>query len=398
MTEEFLGYQRENGSVGIRNKIAILPSVVCSAVVAKRIASKVENAVSLEHQYGCAQLGIDFQYTVRTLAGLAINPNVYGAVVIGLGCESISSKILYNEIKKSNKPVEYYDIQEVKGGSIAAIEKGVKIAKKMALEAEELKPEPFDFSHLVLGLECGGSDSISGITANPAVGIVSDKVIALGGTSILPEFTEWIGAEHLLMKRAINEEVARKIKKPIDVFLKGAKKLGIDFRGAQPTPGNIQGGLTTIEEKSLGTITKAGKAPIHGVIQYSEKPAGKGLWLMVEPGLDVESMTGLAAAGAQVIIFTTGRGSPTGNPICPVIKLCGNPHTCEYMKINLDLDASKIITKGQSIEEFSKELWEKLKKTCNGEQTQTEILGHDEMALLRLPLWTVADFTEIINK
>lgn len=398
MTEEFMGYQRDNGTVGIRNKIVILPSVVCSAVVARQIASKVENAVALEHQYGCAQLGIDFRYTVRTLSGLAINPNVYGAVVVGLGCENVTSKILYTEIKKANKPVEYFDIQGVKGGSVAAIEKGVEIAKKMSSETKELKPEPFDFSHLILGLECGGSDSISGITANPAVGIISDKVVELGGTSILPEFTEWIGTEHLLMKRAVNEDVARKIKRPIEVFLEGAVKLGIDFRGAQPTPGNIKGGLTTIEEKSLGTIAKAGKAPIQGVVQYSEKPPGKGLWLMVEPGLDVESMTGLAAAGAQVIIFTTGQGSPTGNPVCPVIKLCGNPQTCEYMKMNLDLDASKIITQGQSIEDFSRDLWVKLKKTLNGERTQTEILGHDEMALLRLPLWTAMDFEKILEE
>ena len=389
MIEEFMGYQREDRTVGIRNKIAILPSVVCSAVVAKKVAEKVENSVALTHSFGCGHFGVDFEYTARTLAGLAINPNIFGALVIGLGCENIDSKILSRRIKKSKKPVEFFDIQDVQGGTIASIEKGIKIGKKFAAEAKEIKKEAFDFSHLILGLECGGSDSISGITANPAVGIISDKIVELGGTSILPEFTEWIGTEHLLMKRAVNEEVAQQIKKPLNMFLNRIKKMGVDFRGTQPTPGNIKGGLTTIEEKSLGTIAKAGKAPIQGVVQYSEKPPGKGLWLMIEPGLDVESMTGLAAAGSQLIVMTTGQGSPTGNPVTPVIKICGNPKTCDWMKCNIDVDASQIITEGKKVEDIADILWKKLKSTLNGEQTASEILGHDELAIWRLPAFGV---------
>ncbi|NHI91419.1 MAG: altronate dehydratase [Candidatus Lokiarchaeota archaeon] len=389
MTEEFFGYEREDGSVGIRNKIAILPSVVCSSIVAKKVAEKIENSVALTHSFGCGHFGVDFEYTSRTLAGLAFNPNIFGVLVIGLGCENIQSKMLAKRIKKSKKIVEFFDIQEVKGGTIASIEKGIEIGKKIGAEAKEVKKELFDFSHLILGLECGGSDSISGITANPAVGVISDKVIELGGTSILPEFTEWIGTEHLLMKRAINENIAQLIKNPLDMFLNRIKKMGVDFRGTQPTPGNIKGGLTTIEEKSLGTIAKAGKAPIQGVIQYSEKPGGKGLWLMIEPGLDVESMTGLAAAGAQIIIMTTGQGSPTGNPVAPVIKICGNPKTCDWMKCNIDVDASEIITKGKKVEDIAKILWEELKNTLNGKETKSEILGHDELAIWRLPAFGV---------
>ncbi len=161
-------------------------------------------------------------------------------------------------------------------------------------------------------------------------------------------------------------------------------KLGIDFRGIQPTPGNIQGGLSTIEEKSLGTIAKAGKAPIQGILNYSEKPKGKGLWLMIEPGLDVESMTGLAAAGAQIIIMTTGRGSPVGNPVTPVIKICGNPKTCDWMECNIDVDASKIITENKRVEDVAYILWQKLKDICNGEKTQAEILGFDDIAIWRV--------------
>ena len=383
MTEEFMGYQRPKGKVGIRNKIVIIPSVVCVNNVAIQVANKVENGIALPHPLGCGQFGPDFNFTSKTLSGLAINPNVYGVVVIGLGCENITSKLLARQIKRSKKPVEFFDVQDIKGGTIAAIEKGVNFAQKMSQEAAELKREPFNFSHLVLGLECGGSDSISGITANPAVGVISDRIVEMGGTSILPEFTEWIGTEHLLIQRAIDENVEEKIRSTLDKFLENTMKIGIDFRGVQPTPGNIAGGLTTIEEKSLGTIAKAGKAPIQGVLEYSEAPKGKGLWLMIEPGLDVESMTGLAAAGAQIIIMTTGRGSPTGNPVAPVIKICGNPKSCDYMRCNIDVDASSIITEDKTIDDIAKILWNKVRAVCNGEQTQAEILGFNDIAIWR---------------
>lgn len=378
MNEEFLGYSRSNGQVGIRNKIAVISSVVCVNSVARRVAEKIDNAVAITHPAGCGQFGRDFIFTFRTLTGLANNPNVYGVIVIGLGCENLLSGNLANNIKKSQKPVEFFDVQDVQGGTISAIEKGTKLCKNLAARAKEIRREYFDFSNLILGLECGGSDSISGITANPAVGVVSDKIVNLGGTSILPEYTEWIGTEHLLVKRAVNEEVAKKIKVPLKEFLDRANESGFDFLGVQPTPGNIAGGLSTIEEKSLGTISKGGKAKIQGVLQYSEKPNEKGLWLMVEPGLDIISVTGLAAAGAQVIIMTTGRGTPLGNPVVPVIKICGNPKTCDWMANNIDVNASLIITEGSKIDDIATLLWEKLKKTCNGEPTIAEILGFEE--------------------
>jgi len=381
--EEFLGYERPKGEVGIRNKIAIISSVVCVNHVAEEISNQVENSVAITHPLGCGQFGPDFSYTLRTLVGLGKNPNVYGTVVVGLGCENITSKLIGKQIKRAKKPIEYFDVQDVKGGTIAAVEKGIKIGNKMAEEAKELKRESFDFSNLVLGLECGGSDSISGITANPAVGIISDKIVELGGTSILPEFTEWVGTEHLLMERAKDQKIAEKIKETIDTLLNNTMKLGIDFRGIQPTPGNITGGLTTIEEKSLGTIAKAGTAPIQGILEYSEKPKGKGLWLMIEPGLDVESMTGLAAAGAQIIVMTTGKGSPCGNPIAPVIKICGNPKTCDWMDCNIDIDASTIITEDKKVEHVASNLWDKVKRTCNGEKTSAEILGFEDIAIWR---------------
>ncbi len=383
MIEEFLGYERAKGQVGIRNKIAVLSSVLCVNHIVQQIVNKVENGVAITHPLGCVQFGVDYAYTIRTLAGLGSNPNIYGVLVVGLGCESLKSTLLSRHIKRSKKPVEFFDVQDVEGGSTAAIEKGIKICKNLANEANELKREPFDFSHIILGLECGSSDSISGISANPAVGLVSDKIIELGGTCILPEFTEWIGTEHLLMERAINEQVAQKIKELINKFLEKSMKRGIDFRGIQPTPGNIEGGLTTIEEKSLGTIAKAGKAPIQGILDYSESPKRKGLWLMIEPGIDVESMTGLAAAGTQVILMTTGRGTPCGNPIAPVIKICGNEKTCEWMASNIDINASKIITENKKVEDIAEILWQKLKSVCNGEKTYAEQLGFNDLAVWR---------------
>ncbi|MEX2683224.1 MAG: UxaA family hydrolase [Candidatus Sigynarchaeota archaeon] len=385
MQNEFMGYERDNGTVGIRNKIAIVPSVICAQHVANRIAQKVDGAVALVNVGGCGQLGLDFQFTANVLAGCAANPNVYGAVVVGLGCENMTSDIIRKRIEQSRKRVESFDIQDVRGGSPGAIEKGIEIAKKMQSEASELKKEPFDFSHLVLGLECGSSDAFSGISSNPATGIVSDRIVRLGGTSILPEFTEWVGTEHLLAKRAVNDAVGRLIKDAIHAFLDEMERQGTDFRLTQPTLGNRKGGLSTIEEKSLGTIAKAGKLPIQGMILYGGKPKGKGLWLLLEPGLDIESMTGLAAAGAQVIIFTTGRGSPAGNVISPTIKVTGNPNTSEYMGINLDVDASGVVTGKQSIDELGELIWDKLVKTCNGELTQAEKLGHEEMAIWRVP-------------
>lgn len=384
MREEFLGYERLNKKVGIRNKIAVLSSVLCVNHIVQQIAYKFDNVVGITHPLGCLQLGADYNYTIRTLTGLGSNPNIYGVLVIGLGCEGLRSTLLSRKIRRSKKPVEFFDLQDVRGGSIIAIEKGIKICEKLVNDAKELKREPFGFSNLILGLECGSSDAISGISANPAVGIVSDKIIELGGTCILPEFTEWIGTEHLLMKRAVNDKVAKNIQNLINKFLNKSIEKGIDFRGIQPTPGNIEGGLTTIEEKSLGTITKAGTAPIQGLLDYSETPKGKGLWLMAEPGIDVESMTGLAAAGSQLILMTTGRGTPCGNPVTPVIKISGNPKTCDWMMSNIDINASEIISGKKKIKDVAEVLWQKIEKVCNGEKTYAEQLGFNDLAIWRV--------------
>jgi len=379
----FSGYERENGSVGIRNYIAIIPSVVCSTNPAQKIADKIPDSVCLTHSYGCGHFGADWRRIVNILSGLGKNPNVAAALVIGLGCENVTAKGLAKEIEKTGKPVQFLDIQKA-GGTQKTIQKGIEIASEMRADADKLQRKSFDVEKLVLGLECGGSDATSGIITNPAVGVASDAVVAAGGTSILPEFIEWVGTERELAKRCVNPVDGELLIELIDTFVGEAKKLGFDPRLI--APGNIKGGLTTIEEKALGTVAKGGKAPIQGILSYGEAPPGPGLWLMVEPGLDVESMIGMAAAGAQICTFTTGQGTPTGCAIMPVIKLAGNPETIESMGDDIDMDASIILSGQETIDSFGQKILKEIIDVANGKPTVAEKYGHQEFAIWRMPL------------
>ncbi len=380
---EFQGYEREDGSVGIRNHIAIIPSVVCSSHAARKIADQVRDSVCLTHPYGCGHFGADWRRIVGTLAGLGKNPNVAAALVVGLGCENVTARVISQEIAKSGKPTEFLDIQKV-GGTLKTIEKGVEIASKWREEVDKLPKKTFGLDKIVLGLECGGSDATSGIIANPAVGVASDAIVKAGGTAILPEFIEWVGTEQELAKRCVNPEDGELVIELVNTFTSEAQKQGYNMR--MIAPGNIRGGLTTIEEKALGTVAKAGKSAIQGLISYSEAPPNTGLWLMVEPGLDVESMTGLAAAGAQLCTFTTGQGTPTGNAIMPVIKVTGNQETMAMMGDDIDLDATQIITGEVTIETFGEKILEEIIAVANGKQTIAEKIGHQEFAIWRLPI------------
>jgi len=372
----FLGYRRPDGSVGVRNHIAVISTVTCANEVASRIANQVEGAVSLTHNMGCGHYAFA---PLRPLAGLGKNPNVAAVLVVGLGCEVVSAKILAEEMAQSEKPVKTIVIQEV-GGTVKAIKQGVKIVKNMAREVSRLKRGSFDLSNLTLGLECGGSDTTSGIAANPAVGRVADMVVNAGGTAILAETVELIGAEHVLARRAVNEKVAEEIVEVIrrmeDRMIKSLN-LPVDMIA----PGNIEGGLSTLEEKSLGDSYKAGSSPIQGMLEYAEIPTKKGLFIMDEPGYDPESVTGIVAAGAQIVVFTTGRGTPLGSPVAPVIKITGNPRTYKIMKDNIDINAGTIIEGKETIEEVSKRIYEKVLRVASGEKPKAEVLGHRELAI-----------------
>ena len=382
---EFLGYQRPDGTVGVRNYLLVLPTCACVTHVATQISENIKNSVAIQHQHGCGQFGLDFEQTFRTLAGFGSNPNVAAVLVVGLGCESVSPEKLADKIAKTGKPVETVIVQH-EGGTIKSIEKGLRIGKEMALEISRLKTSLFSVSELVVGVECGGSDTTSGLVANPAVGVAADMIIDDGGTVILSETTELIGAEHLLVKRAVNNDVADRILKIVHRLEKKIVEMGGDIRGANPSPGNIKAGITTIEEKSLGAIEKAEHTSIVGVLEYGERPQSKGLYIMDTPGHDVESITGMIAGGSQLIMFTTGLGTPIGSPITPVVKVTANPKTYENMKDNIDVDVSSVLKGDESIRKAGSRIFRCLLEVASGKKTKSEILGHKEFAINRIGL------------
>lgn len=382
---KLMGYARPDGSFGIRNHLLILPTSVCSSDTASRIASQVPGAVAVPHQHGCCEIGEDYAQTVRTLIGFGRNPNVGAVLIVSLGCEGIQAAPIEQELAATGKHVESVIIQE-HGGTLGALQEGIRIASGMSVELSAMTKTEFDIRELVLGLECGGSDPTSGIAANPVLGVCSDLLIREGGSSILSETTEMIGAEHLLAEKAVTPEIAEKFLKMVQRTEQRAIDMGNDLRGSQPTPGNIEGGITTIEEKSLGCLYKAGTAPLVGTLEYSEKipDAPKGLYFMDTPGEDIDSITGMVAGGAQIIVFTSGRGTPTGCPIAPVIKLTGNYDTYRTMSDNIDFNAGRIITGEAGIEELGQELFTEMIRVCNGKFTKAESLGHREFGIFRI--------------
>lgn len=394
----FRGYIRPDGSVGIRNYVLVLPTVSCGCHVASRIAElagKGSNSatdaateaqvVSLTHQHGCSQFLFDAEQTERTLVGTGLNPNVAAVLVVGLGCEIVKAEKVAEQIARSGKPVRHLNIQEA-GGSIRTIQEGVAIVRELLADAERAKRQDVSLDKLILGTECGGSDATSGLAANPTVGAAADLLIAAGGTVFLSETTELVGGEEALARRCGSDLVRQQTLDLIYGCEKTLKAIGV--AGGDPgwtnlSPGNVEGGLTTLEEKSLGCIEKGGHSPIQEVIRYAQRPSARGLVIMDTPGNDVESVCGMAAGGAQVVVFTTGRGTPVGNPIVPVIKVTGNPHTARRMADNIDLDASPIL-RGTPISEMGDKLYRLLLAVANGELTKAEILGHREFAITRL--------------
>ena len=382
---EFLGYRRPDGRVGVRNKILILPASVCASDTAGIVAGQVEGAVTFHNQNGCSQVGADQQMTMDVMAGYAANPNVYGTVVISLGCENCQMDLVVAAIReRTNKPLEQFIIQEC-GGTVRTVELAVRAARNMAAEASRMRKEPFPMSELIVGTECGGSDPTSGLAANPLIGEMSDRMVSLGGTSILSETTEFIGAEHILARRGAAPEISQRIYDIVHRYEKALQLVGEEVRAGNPSPGNKAGGLTTLEEKSLGCIHKGGHTSINAAYDYAKQvEAHKGMVIMDTPGNDPSSVAGMVAGGCQVVVFSTGRGTPTGNPIAPVIKVTGNKLTFAKMEDNIDLDASPVLYGPQSLEEMGDVLMAELQAVASGKLTKAEALGFTEMAIARV--------------
>ena len=383
-TFEFLGYTRPDGDVGVRNHVLVVPTVICASVVAERIAAAIAPiGTALPHQAGCGQLGPDLRVTHDTLAAYCRHPNVGAVLVVALGCEQVVAQYLAEEARRAGKPAEIIAIQS-EGGTVRATDRGIATARRLAAEVQRVGRGVCNASSLVLSVKCGGSDYTSGLASNPVLGRVADRVVDLGGSVVLGEIAEIMGAEHLLAERAVTPEMGARLLHVVNRVESEAMALGLDIRGTQPSPGNIRGGLTTIEEKSLGATHKAGeRTRLADVVGYAAPITSRGLTVMDTPGLDVESVTGMVGGGAQVVVFTTGLGTPTGNPVAPVIKITGNARTAASMADNMDVDVSGVITGSESIDSAADRLFEEVLRVCSGAETAAERLLHREFAIHR---------------
>jgi altronate dehydratase large subunit len=375
------GYKRGD-NYGIRNHIVVISSVSCANSFVEQARLMHKDIVPITHQHGCDHVGKDREQVLRTLVGICNNPNVAGILLIGLGCENISTDDISEKIDIKDRIVKKIVIQD-----IGKREKILNLIHKYVSEIKQFvsgqKREEFDISGLVVGLECGSSDNFSGITANPSVGKVSDRLVSLGSTVILSEIPEMIGAKNALKKLIKNDSVRQKLFSRIDSYVNAAQDFGSDLICVNPTPGNVKAGISSIEEKSLGCICKAGTSTINEFLEYAEHPKSSGLVVMDTPGNDPESLTGMVAGGANIILFTTGLGTPLGSPIVPVIKISSNTKTFKYMGDFIDIDAGKII-KGEKIDDVSEDIFNFLVEVSNGKKTASELNHNNEFSINRI--------------
>ena len=374
------GWLRPDGQKGIRNHVAVVYTVECAEHVARKIATPFED-VQLFGYYGCHCN----DFVKRVFSSLVIHPNLYGVVVVSLGCEFLSGKYVVEAAKSAGREARLITIQS-DGGTTASVEKGHSYVSELRQRRNHAQLCDFFLSYLRIGTNCGGSDSSSGLTSNPAVGALYDMVIDAGGTCFFDEITEMIGCAEMASARA-STEVSEKISEAINRSIRIATEIG-EFGIAA---GNAEGGLTSIEEKSLGAFMKSGHRPIKDVIRVGERPKTPGLYLIdsipdditrgVSPVNDSEDISNAVAAGCHLLIFTTGRGSPVGSPLMPVIKICGTPETCRVMSENIDMDTSDVLYKDTTIEDMGQRLLEEVVEVVKGKLTAAEKLGHQELHL-----------------
>lgn len=390
----FLGLGRSDGRVGTRNYIAVVAASNCAAYTSELIAQSfleehlppsVDGIVAFPHGEGCGMsIGPDTQQLQRTLQGVLDHPNVSAALILGLGCEvnQIGHYLGNPDAPAAPATLQGLTLQE-SGGTRGALEVARKQIRKYIERAAEEKRTEVPASAINLGLNCGGSDSFSGITANPALGYCCDLIVEQGGTVVLAETTEIFGAEHLLVRRARSQAVAQKLLDQVGGYKRYLRQFGGSFND-NPSPGNKEGGLTNILEKSLGAVAKAGTTPLEQVVDYAERVTAPGFVFMNTPGYDPVSITGLAAGGVNLIAFTTGRGSAIGFPSIPVLKIASNSHMYRRMTGNMDINAGVIADGDACIEDVGREIFEALLRIASGERTKAELLGHHEFAPWRI--------------
>jgi altronate dehydratase large subunit len=375
----FLGYRRADGGAGVRNHVLVMSSVSCANGVVEAIGRELPEVRSVTHTEGCGRGVADFPVALRTLAGVARHPNVAAALVVGLGCEFLKPELVVGAAGNDGRRIETIDIQDL-GGTPRAVERGVQIARGMLDEASKLEREDLGFEHLTLAMECGGSDTMSGISANPTVGAVADWLVAKGGRVFLSEITEFLGTEAILADRCADAEVRDKLLALLRAHGERIKQELGPMAHMVISPGNAEGGLSSIAEKSLGCIRKGGTSPIREVLEYAEHPQQKGLVVMNTPGSDVFSITGKIASGAQMVLFTTGRGSPAGSPIAPVVKIASTTRLYERMPDDMDFDAGRVAA-GMRIDQTGAELVDLVVKVANGRHTKAELTRTELFAI-----------------
>ncbi len=375
----FYGYVRPDGSVGVRNHVLILSATVYANRLCERVADVIQNAVAIAHPLGRCQVQPDLRMTRRFLSGTARNPNVGGVVVVDhFREEGMTAYDIADDIADTGKPVAVVNIRKA-GGLIAATEQATREAAKISRMLSDMHREEVSLSKLLFGTECGTSDTTSGLAGNPATGICSDKIIAEGGRTILAECTEWMGCEEWLTSRAVNEDVAERIIAGVKHMEDRALRSGEDIRGSQPTGDNMVGGLTTIEEKSMGAVKKGGSASVIDYLDIALPPTSDnpGLYVMYGPGHGAESISSMAAAGCQVLVFSTGGGHTSSHPIMPTIKITGNARSFEIMSDTVDLDVSGVLRGEMNLDDAGQVVFDEVVAVCNGRLTKSEVLKDD---------------------
>jgi altronate dehydratase large subunit len=382
----FWGYRREDGTAGVRNHLVVVPSVICANTVAERIAALIPGAIAIPHPHGCAQVGDDVILTEKVLAGAAANPNVGAALIVGLGCETCQASQVADLARTMapGRPMESFYIQEA-GGSIKAISRGVELGKQLLGHIAAQQRQPIPLGELIVATECGGLDMSSVLASNPTVGTVSDRILDDGGTVLLSETEELVGAADVLAGRARSPEVSARLHEILATSLRHTER-GIRhgaLEEAGPTA-SLADGETTGRETSLSCMEKAGSHAIDGVLGFADRPHGRGLYVMDAPAHETVAVSAMAAGGAQVCLYTTGRGSPVGNAIAPVIKVCGNPTTLQRMADNMDFSTAGIMAGTSSAKALGADLYRLLVEVCNGQLTGAEMIGHQEFAIHRI--------------